>query len=276
MRIADGVYVLPIPRGSRGAGGFLNLTLILDEQNGNTLVDAGLPGQAETIGAVLTEVGIGVRDLRRIIFTHQDLDHVGSGAALVRQSGATVLAHPADAAHIDGSLRPLKPSPEMLEQRPQMREVLERLEPVRVDEHLADGDRLDLAGGTRVIFTPGHTPGHLSLYLERPKVLVAGDALTAEGGPSERPEPAAHPGRACGRAVREEAGGSRDRHHRLLPRRRGQRRRQWTATKGRTGGLSRARRVRAMPVFVATAGVSACESRTKGRACGGMNPTGAD
>ena len=189
MRIADGVYVLPIPRSSRGADGFLNLTLILDEQNGNTLVDTGLPGQAEAIGAALTEVGIGVRDLKRIIFTHQDLDHVGSGAALVRQSGAKVFAHPADAAHIDGSLKPLKPTPEMLERRPQMREVLERLEPVRVDEHLEDGDRLDLAGGTRIIFTPGHTPGHLSLYLERPKILVAGDALTAEGGHLNGPNP---------------------------------------------------------------------------------------
>ena len=166
MQIAEGVYVLPIPRGPQGAGGFLNLTLILDMQNGDTLVDAGLPGQAEAIGAALVEAGIGVRDLRRIIFTHQDLDHVGSGAALVRQSDATVLAHPADSPHIEGSLRPLKFTPEMLEQRPQMREVLERLEPVRVDEHLEDGDRLDLAGGTRVIFTPGHTPGHLSLYLE--------------------------------------------------------------------------------------------------------------
>jgi glyoxylase-like metal-dependent hydrolase (beta-lactamase superfamily II) len=44
MRVADGVYVLPIPRGSRPAEGFLNLTLILDDKNGNTLVDAGLPG----------------------------------------------------------------------------------------------------------------------------------------------------------------------------------------------------------------------------------------
>jgi glyoxylase-like metal-dependent hydrolase (beta-lactamase superfamily II) len=70
-----------------------------------------------------------------------------------------------------------------------MREVLERLEPVRVDEHLPDGDRLDLAGGTRVIFTPGHTPGHLSLYLERPRVLVAGEALTAEGGHLNDPNP---------------------------------------------------------------------------------------
>jgi glyoxylase-like metal-dependent hydrolase (beta-lactamase superfamily II) len=189
MRVANGVYVLPIPRSPQEPESFLNITLIVDEQNGNTLVDAGLPGQAEAIGAALLEAGTGVRDLRRIIFTHQDLDHVGSGAALGRQSGARVLAHSADAPHIDGSLRLLKPSPEMLEQRPQMREVLERLEPVGVDEHLEGGERLDLAGGIRVIFTPGHTPGHLSLYLERPKVLVAGDALTAEGDHLNGPNP---------------------------------------------------------------------------------------
>ncbi len=189
MRIANGVYVLPIPRGPQEPQSFLNLTLILDEENGNTLVDAGLPDQIEAIGAAMDEAGIGVRDLRRMIFTHQDLDHVGSGAALVRQSGAQVLAHPADAPYIEGNLRPLKPSPQMLELRPQMREVLERLEPVRVDERLEDGTRLDLAGGTRVIFTPGHTPGHVSLYLEQAKVLIAGDALTAEEGHLNGPNP---------------------------------------------------------------------------------------
>ena len=189
MMIADGVDVLPIPRNSQGAAGFLNLTLILDEQNGNTLVDAGLPGQAEAIGAALVEAGIGVRDLRRIIFTHQDLDHVGSGAALVRQSGARVLAHSADAPYIDGSRRPLKPSPEMLEQRPHMREILERREPVAVDEQVENGTRLDLAGGIQVVFTPGHTPGHISLYLEESKVLVAGDALTADRGYLNGPNP---------------------------------------------------------------------------------------
>jgi glyoxylase-like metal-dependent hydrolase (beta-lactamase superfamily II) len=147
MKIADDVYVLPIPRGSREAQSFLNLTLVLDDENGNTLVDTGLPGQAEAIGSALGEAGVGVRDLRHIIFTHQDLDHVGSGAALVRQSGARVLAHPADAPYIEGELRPLKVTPQMLERRPQMREVLERLEPVRLDEHLEDGDLLDLVGG---------------------------------------------------------------------------------------------------------------------------------
>jgi len=189
MRIANGVYVLPIPRSPQEPESFLNLTLIMDEQNGNTLVDADLPNQTEAISAALVEAGIGVGDLRRIIFTHQDLDHVGSGAALVRQSDARVLAHPADAPYIEGSQRPLKPSPEMLEQRPQMREVLERLEPVGIDEYVEDGTRLDLAGGTRVISTPGHTPGHISLYVERSKVLIAGDALTAERGSLNGPNP---------------------------------------------------------------------------------------
>lgn len=86
MRIANGVYVLPIPRSPQEASTFLNLTLIVDETNGNTLIDAGLPDQSEEISAALVEAGIGVRDLSRIIFTHQDLDHIGSGAALVRQS----------------------------------------------------------------------------------------------------------------------------------------------------------------------------------------------
>jgi glyoxylase-like metal-dependent hydrolase (beta-lactamase superfamily II) len=193
MKVANSVYVLPIPRSPQEASTFLNLTLIVDEENGNTLVDAGLPDQAEAIGAALGEAGIGVRDLRRIIFTHQDLDHVGSGAALVRQSGARVMAHSAEVPYIEGRLRPLKPTSEMLEQRPHMREILGRLEPVGVDEQLENDTRLELAGGTQVIFTPGHTPGHISLYLERSKTLIAGDALTAEGGHLNGPYPLATP-----------------------------------------------------------------------------------
>jgi glyoxylase-like metal-dependent hydrolase (beta-lactamase superfamily II) len=73
----------------------------------------------------------------------------------------------------------------MLEQRPQMRKVLEHFEPVAVDEHAENGTHLALAGGTRVVFTPGH----ISLYLEGSKILIAGDALTAEGGYLNGPNP---------------------------------------------------------------------------------------
>jgi glyoxylase-like metal-dependent hydrolase (beta-lactamase superfamily II) len=59
MRVANGVYVLPIPRSPQEPESFLNLTLIVDEENGNTLVDAGLPDQVEAISAALVEAGIG-------------------------------------------------------------------------------------------------------------------------------------------------------------------------------------------------------------------------
>jgi glyoxylase-like metal-dependent hydrolase (beta-lactamase superfamily II) len=61
MKIADGVHVLPIPRGSRQADGFLNLTLILDDENGNALVDTGLPGQEEEISSALADAASGCR-----------------------------------------------------------------------------------------------------------------------------------------------------------------------------------------------------------------------
>jgi glyoxylase-like metal-dependent hydrolase (beta-lactamase superfamily II) len=72
-----------------------------------------------------------------------------------------------------------------------MRKVMERLEPVGVDEHVENGSHLELARGTQVIFTPGHTPGHISLYLEGSKILIAGDAVTAEGGYLNGPNPSA-------------------------------------------------------------------------------------
>ena len=190
MKLSDNVYVLQVLRGADNPDNPLNLTLILDEQHGPTLVDTALPDQMQAIAAALDEAGIEARDLERIIITHQDLDHIGSAAALVRESGAQVLAHPKDVPFIEGGRRILKLTPELLEQRPQMREMLERLQPVGVDGRLEDGDRLDLAGGIRVIFTPGHTPGHISLYLEDPKILISGDALTSQGGTLNGPNQA--------------------------------------------------------------------------------------
>jgi glyoxylase-like metal-dependent hydrolase (beta-lactamase superfamily II) len=123
--------------------------------------------------------------------THQDIDHVGSLHDLVRASGAHVLAHAIEAPFIDGREVPRFARPEMLAQRPELRAVIERLRPTAVDEVLEDGARLDVAGGMRAIFTPGRTPGHMCLYLERSGTLVAGDALTASGGRLQGPNPGA-------------------------------------------------------------------------------------
>lgn len=187
MRPTDKVHVLMVPREAEDSSEQFNLTLILDEVYGHALVDTGLPGQAGEVGTLLAEVGIATRDLARAIITHQDLDHTGSAAELVRASEARVFAHPEDEPYIDGARRPFKSSLEILEQRPHMRELFERFDPVSVNGYLQDGARLELGHGVRVIFTPGHTPGHTSLYLEAEKVLIAGDALTAKSGTLQEP-----------------------------------------------------------------------------------------
>ena len=191
MRLDEGVYVLPVPIVRDGQTVFFNASLILDAAQGATLVDTGLPGQTGAIADLLAEAGVRLSDLRRIILTHQDIDHVGSLHDLARASGARVLAHSVETPYIDGTQPPRFARPEILAQRPEMRALAERFQFTPVDEQLEDGARLDLAGGVRVVFTPGHTPGHMCLYLERSKILIAGDALTSNEGQLAGPNPAA-------------------------------------------------------------------------------------
>ena len=193
MQLSDDLYLLalPIQRGEETA--YFNLSLILDAINGPTLVDTGLPGQLDAIATVLADAGVHVADLKRIILTHQDIDHVGSLYDLVQASGAQVLAHAIEVPYIDGSELPRFARPEVLAQRPELRAVAERFQPTPVDEQLQDGARLDLAGGVRVIATPGHTPGHMCLYHERTRTLIAGDALTASDGQLMGPNEGATP-----------------------------------------------------------------------------------
>jgi glyoxylase-like metal-dependent hydrolase (beta-lactamase superfamily II) len=193
MKLNEDLFVLAVPIQRDDQTQVLNLSLILDETHGPTLVDTGLPGQQDAIASALAEANIRVQDLKRIILTHQDIDHVGSLHYLAQASGAQVLAHATEAPYIDGSLQPRFARPEVLEQRPELRPVAERFQPSPIDEQLQDGTRLDLAGGVRVIFSPGHTPGHICLYLERTKTLITGDALTANEGRLYGPNVSATP-----------------------------------------------------------------------------------
>ncbi|WP_221088892.1 MBL fold metallo-hydrolase [Deinococcus aquaedulcis] len=154
-----------------------------------TLVDTGLPGVLEAVTAELAAAGYALGQVRRVVVTHHDLDHIGSLEDVVRATAAEVYALEDEVPFVTGTRRAQKLPSEaqaaaMLQDpnlHPAWRTLLTR-EPVRVpvNRPLRDGDLLP--GGVRVVATPGHTDGHLSLYVPGGNILIAGDALTAEDG----------------------------------------------------------------------------------------------
>jgi glyoxylase-like metal-dependent hydrolase (beta-lactamase superfamily II) len=171
-RVAEDLYVVT----RRGVNAF-----ILLEKRQVTLVDTGLPGSALALGTAVQELGRRVDEIKHVVLTHCHADHAGSAAALTRMAPAAVYAHAADAALLrEGScLRPVQPhgaTGRLI--RPLLRTVPGRIDPVVVDHELADGDELELAGGLRVVHTPGHTAGHVSLVAPARGVVLAADAAS--------------------------------------------------------------------------------------------------
>lgn len=153
--------------------------VLLDGGSELTLVDAGFPDKAPLVLDAIRQLGRSPRDLRHLVLTHGHADHIGSAAAIVRETGATTYMHPVDApiAEAGGPFRAMSPSPSPL---PGLMYRLvwkpdQRVEPVRIDRPLADGETLPIAGGLRVVHTPGHCAGQVSLLWRGEQLLIAGD-----------------------------------------------------------------------------------------------------
>ncbi|MEK5422885.1 MBL fold metallo-hydrolase [Viridibacillus sp. FSL R5-0477] len=145
---------------------------LLWNQEMAVLIDTGFPGQIEDIRVAMEKVGISFDKLKVIILTHQDIDHIGSIPEILQECGSNikVYAHDLDKPYIQGDLSLLKDG------------HLENPPKGKVDDTLKDGQELPYCGGIRIIHTPGHTPGHISLYLEQSKTLIAGDSMYSENG----------------------------------------------------------------------------------------------
>ncbi|RNB89497.1 MBL fold metallo-hydrolase [Brevibacillus fluminis] len=146
-------------------------TLLCDGEMA-VLIDTGCPGQVEELRAAMMKVGVTFDMLRAVILTHQDVDHIGCLPEIIRECGEhiTVFAHSLEKPYIEGELPLLKDA------------ELEHQPIGRVDETVEDGQELSFCGGIRVIHTPGHTPGHISLYVKQHHLLVAGDSMYSVNG----------------------------------------------------------------------------------------------
>ncbi|MBI1886416.1 MAG: MBL fold metallo-hydrolase [Chloroflexi bacterium] len=153
---------------------------LLEADGGLALVDTGLPGRRDFILAELSRLGRQAADVKHILITHYHVDHTGSLAALKDATGAAVYVHPGDAPYVRGEKPPEGPFPRTFLQRV-IGTVMARMGPAApaaaVDHEVSDGEQLGIADGLRVIYTPGHTPGHTSLLTPRHGgVLFVGDA----------------------------------------------------------------------------------------------------
>ncbi len=179
MQISDHIHALKIPFQITGPSGqkiprFVYAFLIYGEKI--CLIDSGVAGSEKIILDYLKRTGKSPEEISRLILTHAHPDHIGAAAAIKRISGCTVAAHAAEKAWIEDVELQAKERPV-----PGFHSLVGGSVPV--DRTLQDGEVLHLEDGLtlRVLHTPGHSLGSVSLWLAEDGALFSADAVPIAG-----------------------------------------------------------------------------------------------
>ncbi len=199
QQVAPGVH--------RYADGLVNWYLV-EEDGEFTLVDAGWPRSWGNVQAAIEALGQPVSSVTAIVLTHAHPDHLGAAEHARKATGAPVHVHRPEVARAHGKAKGSSPftlvpglAPTLW--RPSafgfvMHATLRGfMTPTWVSDvtPFDAGQELDVPGRPRVVPTPGHTEGHVSLHLPERGVAFTGDALasldvlTRERGPRFMPDP---------------------------------------------------------------------------------------
>ncbi len=165
---------------------------LLDTVDGYALVDCGWEGD-DVMAALevgLRQLGVRLADVRTLVVTHRHADHYGLAATLVQRSTMRLLMHRLEWDYLErhfrdmgelerdrrdwlarnGFTRGTSTSAEIAFTRSQ------RLTLVGPDGDLEDGQTLGAGGRAwQVVWTPGHTPGHVCLYSAASGAMLTGD-----------------------------------------------------------------------------------------------------
>jgi glyoxylase-like metal-dependent hydrolase (beta-lactamase superfamily II) len=157
---------------------------LVETDEGVTVIDAGLTGHWRELTAELTSMGRSLDDVRGVILTHGDTDHLGFAERLRRDHSVPVYVHGADAGRARGEVKPkatwgrinLGATARFIwyaSRKGGMR-TTHLTEVVEVN----DGQVLDLPGAPRIIGLPGHSPGSIAIHVPVADAIFVGDGLT--------------------------------------------------------------------------------------------------
>lgn len=153
--IREGVYLLESTKGAY-------CYLIKAEEW--ILVDTQFGYKKKAILKELKDNQVELRDIKHIILTHGDMDHMGNVGILQKLTGATIWAGSKEIPYIMGQ-----------KERPGFKKYIAKFMNPKKPTHikpLKDGDKIC---GVEVVETPGHTPGHICLIYK--DVLFTGDLV---------------------------------------------------------------------------------------------------
>lgn len=157
---------------------------LVEDAGGVTVIDTGLPGHWKEFQAELATMRRTLDDVRGVVLTHGDTDHLGFAERLRKEKGVPIYVHELDAARArgqdksNGAWGKVRLGPLVRFLWYAGRRGGFRVPPVTDVVTFTGDEVLELPGSPVIIHLPGHTPGSVAIHVPSLDALFVGDALT--------------------------------------------------------------------------------------------------
>jgi glyoxylase-like metal-dependent hydrolase (beta-lactamase superfamily II) len=167
--------------------------VLLCDNEHRILIDCGYAGFLPFLERASADAGVLFREITGVVVTHHDYDHCGALAEIEEKyPGIVTMASAADAPVLEGKEKSVRLrqaqsvrgnlSESEMRRADEIRAAFASMKPARIDAVIGGEDVMPWCGGTEIIATPGHLPGHISLFVRDEKTVVTGDALVVLNG----------------------------------------------------------------------------------------------